>query len=80
VASPLITDIVVAVREEESNGWKRCCARRGPRAVGLSARGGGAEHAAGIGGEWLAALDPDTDVVAVHDAVRPFVDLETIRR
>ena len=28
----------------------------------------------------FAALDPDTDVVAVHDAVRPFIDLETIRR
>ena len=28
----------------------------------------------------LAALDPDTDLVAVHDAVRPFVDLDTIRR
>jgi 2-C-methyl-D-erythritol 4-phosphate cytidylyltransferase len=26
----------------------------------------------------LAAVDPDTDLVAVHDAVRPFVDLETI--
>ena len=25
-----------------------------------------------------AALDPDTDLVAVHDAVRPFIDLETI--
>ena len=31
-------------------------------------------------GEAFAALDPDTDVVAVHDAVRPFIDLETIRR
>src|SRR5207245_11699836 len=28
----------------------------------------------------LAALDPDTDLVAVHDAVRPFIDLDTIRR
>jgi 2-C-methyl-D-erythritol 4-phosphate cytidylyltransferase len=26
----------------------------------------------------LAALAPDTDLVAVHDAVRPFIDLETI--
>ncbi|HXJ38809.1 MAG TPA: IspD/TarI family cytidylyltransferase, partial [Bryobacteraceae bacterium] len=28
----------------------------------------------------LAALDPDTDYVAVHDAVRPFIELDTIRR
>ena len=28
----------------------------------------------------LAALGPDTDLVAVHDAVRPFIDLETIHQ
>jgi len=28
----------------------------------------------------LAALAPDTDLVAVHDAVRPFIDLETIHK
>src|SRR5205085_7109622 len=26
------------------------------------------------------ALDPDTDFVAVHDAVRPFIELDTIRK
>ena len=26
----------------------------------------------------LRSLEPDTDLVAVHDAVRPFIDLETI--
>jgi 2-C-methyl-D-erythritol 4-phosphate cytidylyltransferase len=28
----------------------------------------------------LAALEPDTELVAVHDAVRPFIDLETINK
>jgi 2-C-methyl-D-erythritol 4-phosphate cytidylyltransferase len=28
----------------------------------------------------LAAVNPDTDLVAVHDAVRPFIDLETIEK
>jgi 2-C-methyl-D-erythritol 4-phosphate cytidylyltransferase len=28
----------------------------------------------------LASLPPDTDLVAVHDAVRPFIDVETIER
>ncbi|MBZ5581709.1 MAG: 2-C-methyl-D-erythritol 4-phosphate cytidylyltransferase [Acidobacteriia bacterium] len=28
----------------------------------------------------LATLAPDTDLVAVHDAVRPFIDLETIAK
>ena len=28
----------------------------------------------------LAVVGPDTDLVAVHDAVRPFIDLETIHK
>jgi len=28
----------------------------------------------------LASLDPETDLVAVHDAVRPFIDIETIHK
>jgi 2-C-methyl-D-erythritol 4-phosphate cytidylyltransferase len=28
----------------------------------------------------LAAVSPDTDLVAVHDAVRPFIDFETIEK
>jgi 2-C-methyl-D-erythritol 4-phosphate cytidylyltransferase len=28
----------------------------------------------------LASLTPETDLVAVHDAVRPFIDLETIHK
>jgi len=28
----------------------------------------------------LAAVSPDTDLVAVHDAVRPFIDLEIIEK
>ena len=28
----------------------------------------------------LAVLGPDTDLVAVHDAVRPFIDLPTIEK
>jgi 2-C-methyl-D-erythritol 4-phosphate cytidylyltransferase len=28
----------------------------------------------------LRAVDPDTELVAVHDAVRPFIDLETIHK
>ena len=28
----------------------------------------------------LAAVSPDTDLVAVHDAVRPFIDLDIIEK
>ena len=81
VASPLVTDIVVAVREEEID-WVEDMLHKEGR--GLVRRRCGLWRAATRGrNRWrsaFAALDPDTDIVAVHDAVRPFVDLETIRR
>jgi 2-C-methyl-D-erythritol 4-phosphate cytidylyltransferase len=80
VASPLVHDIVVAVREDDID-WvsdmlhKECRGVFGDLKVvaGGNARQESVENA-------LAALDPDTDLVAVHDAVRPFIDLDTIRR
>lgn len=80
VASPLVTDIVIAVREEEIE-WVEEMLRREGRGLLGSVRvvaGGNSRQESVENG--FAALDPDTDVVAVHDAVRPFVDLETIRR
>jgi 2-C-methyl-D-erythritol 4-phosphate cytidylyltransferase len=80
VASPLVTDIVVAVREEEIEWVESMLEKEGRGLLGSlrvvmggNSRQESVEHA-------FAALDPDTDVVAVHDAVRPFIDLETIRR
>jgi 2-C-methyl-D-erythritol 4-phosphate cytidylyltransferase len=80
VASPLVHDIVVAVREDDVE-WVSDMLRDEGRGLlgslrvvaGGNARQQSVENA-------LAALDPDTDLVAVHDAVRPFIDLETIRR
>ncbi len=73
-------DIVVAVREDDVE-WVSDMLRAEGRGLlgslrvvaGGNARQQSVENA-------LAALDPDTDLVAVHDAVRPFIDLETIRR
>ena len=80
VASPLVHDIVVAVREDDVE-WVSDMLRDEGRGLlgslrvvaGGNARQQSVENA-------LVALDSDTDLVAVHDAVRPFVDLETIRR
>jgi len=80
VASPLVHDIVVAVREDDIE-WvtdmlhPECRGLLGDLKVvaGGDTRQQSVENA-------MAALDGDTDLVAVHDAVRPFIDLDTIRR
>ncbi|HEY7389301.1 MAG TPA: 2-C-methyl-D-erythritol 4-phosphate cytidylyltransferase [Bryobacteraceae bacterium] len=77
-ASPRISQIVVAVRSEDLD-WVRDILSRECRA-GLArvVEGGNSRQESVQNG--LAALDPDTNLVAVHDAVRPFIDLETIHK
>ena len=79
VASPLVHDIVVAVREEDIDWVDDMLHKEGRGLFGeLRVVAGGNTRQESVENA-LAALDPDTDFVAVHDAVRPFVDLETIR-
>jgi 2-C-methyl-D-erythritol 4-phosphate cytidylyltransferase len=80
VASPLVNDIVVAVRHEDIEWVESMLAKEGRGLLGkLRVVAGGNTRQETVENA-LAALDPDTGLVAVHDAVRPFVDLETIRR
>jgi 2-C-methyl-D-erythritol 4-phosphate cytidylyltransferase len=77
-ASDRVTEIVVAVRGEDLEWVGGMLAREFPghrvRVVeGGSSRQESVENA-------LAVLEPSTELVAVHDAVRPFVDLETIHK
>ena len=78
-ASPLVTDIVVAVRDEDV-AWTREMLE--PEARGLAGKltvvEGGNSRQESVENAY-ASLEPEIDLVAVHDAVRPFVDLETIR-
>ena len=73
-----ISEIVVAVRGEDA-AWvgglleSEFPCRRVRVVVGGNSRQQSVENA-------LAALGPETDLVAVHDAVRPFIDAETIHR
>src|SRR3954462_2967958 len=75
-ASDRVTEILVAVRPEDRE-W-----------VAEMVRGFGAKVRGVEGGDSrqeavekaLESLSPDTDLVAVHDAVRPFIDLETIHK
>ena len=80
VASPLVHDIVVAVREEDIGWVAELLHQEGIGLVGsLKVVAGGNSRQESVE-KALASLDADTDLVAVHDAVRPFVELDTIRR
>jgi 2-C-methyl-D-erythritol 4-phosphate cytidylyltransferase len=80
VATPLVHDIVVAVREDDIDWVADLLHSERPGLTGeLKVVAGGNSRQESVE-KALQALDPDTDLVAVHDAVRPFVDLDTIRR
>ncbi len=75
-ASGRVSQIIVAVRAEDMEWVGEMLTHEGVRArlrvvEGGNSRQESVEHA-------LAAVEPDTDLVAVHDAVRPFIDQETI--
>jgi len=73
-ANPRVGEIVVAVRLEDIDWVRDMLAAFGPRVrvvAGGNSRQESVENA-------LRMLAPDTDLVAVHDAVRPFIDPATI--
>lgn len=78
VSSPMITEIVVALREDdfawaeelfEEHGLAQCVRT----VAGGETRQESVEHA-------LATISNDTELVAVHDAVRPFIEREVIEK
>jgi 2-C-methyl-D-erythritol 4-phosphate cytidylyltransferase len=76
-ANPRVGDIVVAVREDDID-WVRGMlngefGERVRVVAGGNSRQESVENA-------LRTLKPDTDLVAVHDAVRPFIDPATIEQ
>jgi len=78
LASEHVSEIVIALRGEDIEWVRQNLAQEFPgkpvRAVeGGNSRQQSVENA-------LAALSPDHQIVAVHDAVRPFIDLETITK
>jgi 2-C-methyl-D-erythritol 4-phosphate cytidylyltransferase len=79
-ASSFPSDIVVAVREEDM-AWTDEMLQSEVRDLRgrLSVVEGGNTRQESVE-KAFASLDPAVDLVAVHDAVRPFVDLDTIRR
>jgi 2-C-methyl-D-erythritol 4-phosphate cytidylyltransferase len=71
-----VAEIVVAVRREDMEWVGGMLAREFPRKRVRVVEGGNSRQESVQNA--LRNIDPQTDLVAVHDAVRPFVDIETI--
>lgn len=76
--APSVTEIVVALRAEDID-WVRGLvdAERPAKPIRLVEGGETRQHSVENA---IAALAPDTALVAVHDAVRPFIDIATIEK
>ena len=76
VACPQVTEITVALRSEDLLWVGELIQRDNlSKPVHLVEGGDTRQHSVENG---LAVVSPDTDLVAVHDAVRPFIDLEIL--
>src|SRR5580658_5699860 len=73
---PVVTEIVVALRAEDLD-WARGLIHQEHPSKPVRLVEGGDSRQASVENA-LAALSPDTELVAVHDAVRPFIDVELI--
>ncbi len=69
---PQVTDIVVALRAEDID-WARGLIQQHYPGKPVRVVEGGETRQQSVENA-LASLPPDTDLVAVHDAVRPFID------
>jgi 2-C-methyl-D-erythritol 4-phosphate cytidylyltransferase len=73
-----VSEIVVAVRAEDVEWVGGMLARGFPGSRVRAVEGGNSRQQSVANA--LNSLDPATDLVAVHDAVRPFIELETIEK
>jgi 2-C-methyl-D-erythritol 4-phosphate cytidylyltransferase len=77
-ASERVTEIVVAVRAEDVDWVSETLIAEFPSGRVRAVEGGNSRQQSVENA--LAALPSDTALVAVHDAVRPFIDLATIHK
>lgn len=77
-ASGRVSEIVIALRREDLD-WVGELLRAEIRNQAVRVVEGGNSRQESVE-RGLAAVSPDTDLVAVHDAVRPFIDLEIIEK
>jgi len=75
---PSVTEIVVALRAEDMEWARGLIHQEHPNKPVRVVEGGDSRQESVENA--LASLPPDTDLVAVHDAVRPFIDTELVER
>ncbi|MBI4903509.1 MAG: 2-C-methyl-D-erythritol 4-phosphate cytidylyltransferase [Acidobacteria bacterium] len=75
-ATPGVTDIVLALREDDME-WVRASIEKAQLAKPVRLVKGGDSRQQSVENA-LRTLDKDTEIVAVHDAVRPFIEMQTI--
>jgi 2-C-methyl-D-erythritol 4-phosphate cytidylyltransferase len=75
-ACPLVSEMVIALRQDDLD-WVRELVQRERLALPVRVVAGGESRQQSVENA-LDSLSPDIDIVAVHDAVRPFVAAETI--
>jgi len=78
LSCPSVSEIVVALRAEDI-AWVRELLDKEATAKPVRLVEGGDSRQQSVENA-LASLAPDTDIVAVHDAVRPFIDRQTIEK
>jgi 2-C-methyl-D-erythritol 4-phosphate cytidylyltransferase len=78
VGCPSVSEIVVALRSEDM-AWFDSLLRQAALSTPVRLVEGGDTRQQSVENA-LAALAPDTDLVAVHDAVRPFIERSTIEQ
>ena len=78
VSSPLVTEIVVALRGEDVEWANELFAQQGFAKLVRTTEGGETRQQSVENA--LATLGDDVDFVAVHDAVRPFIEIQVIEK
>ncbi len=78
VSSPLVTEIVVALRGEDVEWANELFAQQGFTKLVRTTEGGETRQQSVENA--LATLGDDVDFVAVHDAVRPFIEIQVIEK
>jgi 2-C-methyl-D-erythritol 4-phosphate cytidylyltransferase len=78
VLSPLVSEIVVALRAEDIAWAAELVTLQGFTKPVLTIEGGESRQQSVENA--LAAVSPHIELVAVHDAVRPFIEIETIEK
>lgn len=78
VACPLVTEIIIALRKDDIEWVSEQIEADSPaKPVRLVEGGETRQHSVENA---LALVSPDTDLVAVHDAVRPFIEEEVLQK